>query len=199
MLRTQMKFNLCTGRFLGWPNRTIHELLAASCCAALLLSGCATVIDATKGETYYTQFSLFYEKNIYKTVNYRIGTLLPINTPVIFLDSNKDIILVKLPAGSRLRLLNIVKFSRDPLPDEFSRTFGREKVDLTKFSPKERENILEGTVQVGMSKDAVIKAMGYPPKFRTPSLDLDQWRYWKNRYGTMLVIFVDGKVSTMKR
>ncbi len=185
---------------LKWPNRTIYQPVAAACCALWLLSGCSSiVIDATKGETYYTQFSLFYENGIYKSVNYRIGTLLPINTPVVFLDSNDNVILVKLPDGSKLRLLNIAKFSRDTLPGEFTRTFGRERVELAKFFPKERENILQGTVQAGMSKDAVIKALGYPPKFRTPSLDLNQWRYWRNRFGTMLVFFVDGKVTGIKR
>ena len=185
---------------LTWRNRAINKPLVAACCALWLFSGCSSVVvDATKGQTYYTQFSLFYEGGIYKTVNYRIGTLLPINTPVVFLDSNDAVIRVKLPDGANLRLLNIAKFSRDTLPDEFTRTLGREPVDLAKFSPKERENILEGSVQVGMSKEAVIKAMGYPPAFRTPSLDMNQWRYWKNRYGTLLVFFVDGKVSNIKR
>jgi hypothetical protein len=185
---------------LAWRNRAIYKSVAAACCAIWLLSGCSSVaIDATKGQTYYTQFSLFYEGGIYKTVNYRIGALLPINTPVVLLDFNHAVILVKLPDGAKLRLLNIAKFSRDTLSDEFTRTFGRERVDLAKFSPKERENILAGAVQVGMSKEAVIKAMGYPPGFRTPSLDMNQWKYWKNRYGTMLVFFVDGKVSNIKR
>jgi hypothetical protein len=185
---------------LTWQNRAIYKSVAAACCTILLLSGCrSVVIDATKGQIYYTQFSLFYEGGIYKTVNYRIGALLPINTPVVFLDSNDAVIRVKLPTGANLRLLNIAKFSRDTLSDEFTRTFGREPVDLAKFSPMERENILQGSVQVGMSKGAVIKAMGYPPGFRTASLDINQWRYWKNRYGTMLVFFVDGKVSNIKR
>ncbi len=57
---------------------------------------------------------------------------------------------------------------------------------------------MAGTVNIGMSKDAVIKALGYPPEHKTPNLEGNEWRYWKNRYGTMLVSFTDGKVSGMK-
>ena len=39
-----------------------------------------------------------------------------------------------------------------------------------KFSRKERENILAGTIEKGMSMDAVLMSYGYPPTTKTPSL-----------------------------
>ena len=41
----------------------------------------------------------------------------------------------------------------------------------------------------------VICAIGYPPKHRTSSLKLNQWRYWKHRFGTFVVMFETDKVT----
>jgi hypothetical protein len=46
-----------------------------------------------------------------------------------------------------------------------------------------------------MRKSAVIVALGYPPKHKTPSLEANQWRYWSSRFGSFLVHFQDDKVS----
>ena len=178
-------------------------LALVSCIVFLLLTGLNTRSEdsfaATQGEIYYTQFSLFHEKNAWVTTDYRKGILVPINTPVTFLKAGGEAIIVRLPDGSPLKIVNIEEYSGEKIAGLFNHMLGKTPVELSPFTTTEKENILAGTVALGMSKAAVIKALGYPPKHKTPSLDGNQWRYWKNRYGTMLVTFADGRVSDIKK
>ena len=167
---------------------------------------------AVKGETYYTQFSLYYDDFAHETTNYRTRTLVPINTPVTFVGirtSSPGIkgeqttltwpeILVKLPAGRELRIKNVRKYSGEDLNGIFVRTLGKEKVDLSAFTDMERTPILEGQVENGMSKAAVLRAMGYPPKHQTPSLTGNEWTYWRNRVASFVVRFRDDKVVSTR-
>ncbi len=160
--------------------------------------------SAKRGEIYYTQFSLFHEDYRHETTNYRKRTLVPINTPVEFVElriSNPNgsplvspEIVVKLPEGKKLYICNVKKYSGENLDGIFSRTLGKEKVDLSSFTQLEKDNILLGHVAIGMSKAAVIRAMGYPPKHQTPDLKGDKWTYWHNRMGSFPVRFREDKV-----
>jgi hypothetical protein len=92
----------------------------------------------------------------------------------------------------------VEEFSGEKIDGIFSRTFGENASDLSGFSEMERSNIKKGAVAAGMSKEAVIKAMGYPPRHKTPTLSLDQWRYWQNRLNTILVVFENEKVTEIR-
>lgn len=168
--------------------------------------------QAVKGETYYTQFSLYYDDFAHETTNYRTRTLVPINTPVTFVAVRTSTagvkgervalqwpeIVVKLPEGRELRIRNVKKYSGEELEGIFSRTLGKAKVDLGSFTENERTAILEGRVQPGMSKAAVLRAMGYPPKHQTPSLSGNEWTYWRNRVVSFVVRFSDDKVVSTR-
>lgn len=180
-------------------HRLIQGLALGACFAALFLAPqlaqAKEAITAIKGETYYTQFSLCHEAGIHVTTNYRKGPLVPINTAVTFVRASSGSISVKLPDGSTLKIENELGFSGEDIVGIFKRTFGKEKVDLDKFPDKIKQSILGGAIEPGMSKDAVIKSIGYPPKHKTPSLEGNQWRYWRNRFGTFIVNFEEGKVT----
>ncbi len=174
-------------------------------------SDSASLREAQNGETYYTQFSLFHDRHVHETTNYRRTVLVPINTPVIFERYNTlagrqsdrmshlvyPQIVVKLPDGSELVVENVQKYSGEDLNGIFARTFGKGKVDLTSFTALEKTNILQGQVVEGMSKAAVVRAMGYPPKHRTPNLSSDKWVYWSSRFGSFEVHFRDDKVISV--
>jgi hypothetical protein len=154
---------------------------------------------AERGEKLYTQFSLFYEKDHHITTNYRKGILVPVNTEVEFVKATKKRITVKIPSYNvTVDFENEEDYSGQKIEGIFKRTFARQPVDLAGFGEEERSEIKKGTVKAGMSKEAVIKAMGYPPQHKTPTLEMDQWRYWKNRFDTMLVSFENGKVSAIQ-
>lgn len=77
--------------------------------------------------------------------------------------------------------------------------FAAEKTSLDGFSQTDLMGIKEGKASVGMTKDAVRIALGYPAKHRTPSLQSNTWVYWKNRFKTMVVEFgPEGKVSGIR-
>ena len=76
--------------------------------------------------------------------------------------------------------------------------FAEEETELSNFTESERRNILNGTVALDMSREAVVLALGYPPKHKTPSLDYNQWRYWRSRYSTYIVYFKDNQVIKVK-
>ncbi|MBN1141365.1 MAG: hypothetical protein JXB25_06170 [Deltaproteobacteria bacterium] len=68
-------------------------------------------------------------------------------------------------------------------------------VSFAKLSKIDRKGIAEGKAYVGMSREGVMAALGYPAAHRTPSLEASTYIYWKNRYGTVAVHFnQQGKV-----
>jgi len=175
------------------------SLVATLCLTAFLVApAIARQKPEKSGDKLYTQFSLMYEKNVHRTTNYRKGILLPVNSEVLLVKKSRSKIVVALEGGQRLTIDNIEKYSGENIDGIFSRTFSPQKVDLTPFSELERSAIAAGEVKIGMSKKAVIVAIGYPPKHKTPSLESNQWRYWRNRFGTFVVHFEDGRVTRIQ-
>jgi hypothetical protein len=86
--------------------------------------------SARKGETLFTQFSLYFEKGCHITTNYRRGSLLPVNTAVTFIKAGGNEITVTLPDGRRLVIDNVRDYSGEIIDGIFSRTFARTQVDL---------------------------------------------------------------------
>jgi len=164
-----------------------------------LIAADTNTISAGKGDKLYTQFSLFYEDKVHRTTDYRSGTFLPVNTEVIFVKANKREIHVALPDGTDLKIENVEKYSGENINGIFHRTLGKTPVDLTRFSAKEKTSIEAGEVEPGMSKDSVIVSLGYPPKHQTPTLKGNQWRYWRNTFGTFVVHFEDDKVKSVEQ
>jgi hypothetical protein len=53
----------------------------------------------------------------------------------------------------------------------------------------DRLGIATGRALVGMTKQTVLIALGYPARHRTPSLEDSGWTYWKGRRGAYVVEF----------
>ena len=173
---------------------------------ASLLTGCKKDFTASEpaaasvqpSQIYYTQFSLFQEKNNFRTTNYRKGILIPINTEVTLVSMDKDDAKLRIAStGEILNIENVQKHTNDTMPIAFSKIVSTGKVDLNQFSPAERESIIAGKAIKGMSKKAVIAAIGYPPITETPSLEGNAWTYWANRFNRFIVHFKNGKVENI--
>lgn len=151
------------------------------------------------GGTYYTQFVIRFEKGTHLTTNYRRGASIPVNTPVKLLNITSKTIEVQVDNPSqKLLVKNVEKHTGDDIYREFDKLFAKKKVDLSKFTALERTQIDNGTVAIGMTKNAVIVAIGYPPITETPNLDSNTWVYWKGRFDKFDVHFKDGKVSKIE-
>lgn len=66
------------------------------------------------------------------------------------------------------------------------------KKKLATFPASVQDAIRQGKVGVGMTKEQVIMAVGYPMANETTSLDEDLWRYWISSFGPYQVLW-DGK------
>lgn len=170
-------------------------LLGLSACAKQYKPG-ELAPGINPGGVYYTQFSLFQEKNRYRTTNYRRGFLVPINTPVTLVSIDSKHIELKLNQnGQPLTIENAPKHTNEDMQAAFKKILGKRKVVLEEFTDSEQKQIRDGKVAAGMSRKAVLAAIGYPPQTGTPTLNSDQWTYWSNRYDRFVVHFKGDKVS----
>ncbi len=62
-------------------------------------------------------------------------------------------------------------------------------ISLKGFSEVDLKGIKKGKAYKGMTKKGVMTALGYPAAHETPSLDDNQWKYWRNRFRTVVVEF----------
>ena len=132
------------------------------------------------------------------TTNYKMGPIIPVNAEVILETINNNQVSFRYN-GDLIILRNMPKHTNTTMEQMMKRYFGTQSVDLSHFTKLELENIMQGTLAVGMSKEAALIARGYPPSHKTPSLDADTWRYWNFKEGytseTILVHFKKGRIS----
>lgn len=166
----------------------------------LFVSSCASSVpDFRVGKTYYTQFSIRFEGDRYYSTGYQRGQLLPINSSVTIDKINEKIIAVTLPSGQKLSIINMKKHTSESVDDYFGKIFDDSLKNLSKFSKLEKEAILKGEIKNGMRKDAVIAAVGYPPKIATSSVDDNEWTYWQSKFSKYRVVFKNGKVTNFDK
>lgn len=72
-------------------------------------------------------------------------------------------------------------------------------VSFRKFSKIDNRGRSEGRAFVGMSREGVKTALGYPAAHRTPSLDSSTWIYWADKFRTIGVHFdKKGRVDSIR-
>ncbi len=159
----------------------------------------------TPGETYYLACNLHADpsSNRLYSVNYQIpGNLLKWGTPVQILNaSEKEIIFRDMDNNLKYHYYIHKRTLRvTSLKKHFDRIFTRNinalKAEVARLSSIDKQGIEEGKVLLGMSKQGVIIAIGYPPEFATPNpMKSNRWHYWYNRWAQFYVIFgKNGKV-----
>ena len=81
--------------------------------------------------------------------------------------------------------------TKEPLSTNLSHYFGEScpKSELDGLSAVEKEGVRLGIPKKGMSKQALVLAIGYPLRRDTPSLDDVVWRYWVSRFSSFTVHF----------
>jgi hypothetical protein len=153
-------------------------------------------LDIKPGGFYYTQVTMQFEKGRFLTTNYRRGSLIPVNTQVRLEEiSDDDIMMEILPDLTKLHVENVAKHTGDTSVRAFMKLFNKNRVDLSRFSRLEQESIQAGRVTKGMSKQAVITAIGYPPITQTPALQSNRWTYWSSRFNRFVVEFLNDRVA----
>jgi hypothetical protein len=159
------------------------------------------------GKTFHTRVNIWhdYSGRIYST-NFHEGTMLPIGTKIRIAEIVHDNPLnryVRFEDGTGKSYVLIFQMRHERsvvtpwhLFDHYF-TFNDPLAEGGAFralSPEEQENVRTGSVDIGMSKAAVIMAFGYPPGHKTPSLEHDAWIYWLNGKQTRTVRFEKDRV-----
>jgi len=159
-----------------------------------------------KEETYYTKVNIWYEnpEKILST-NYHLGAIIPFFTEVNIVSQNKKQInfTAKEYPGITFSLVNVPRHSLETTSELFKQYFSQDgpkslNTKFNKFNAKEKDNIQNGTLAEGMSKEAVIAAYGYPPKHRTPAQSSNLWTYWDARYVRKMVTFKNNLVTKIE-
>jgi len=136
------------------------------------------------------------------SVNYQREGLIKYCTPMTILDvSEKQAKIRDDATGKVYTYLLQTKTMRTSIEEHLNKLFAEscDRTTVDKMSPVDKEGIESGTVKTGMSKEAVLVAIGYPPESETPDLASDRWKYWTNRMLTFVVEFKDGVVSNIIR
>lgn len=179
-----------------------HVLIAAS----IALSACASappLVDES-GQTLVGVDGVYTLTNLHPdspkpylySINYQRADLLPVCTPVRLVQPADDrVTVVDLKTGREYLFIQH-KASQERFDEIIRMYFGRKCPDLDamQLTEVEREGIRKGEALPGMRRQAVILAIGYPPRHRTPSLDSDRWIYWQSKFVTDTVLFENGVV-----
>jgi hypothetical protein len=153
-------------------------------------------------ERIYMAVNIWFERpDKILSTNYHRGTIIPAGTEVNNVKLRGNEIVFTVVSGLPHTMLHVKRHSTITLDELFHRYFSTENVlaeggKFSKLTNMEKDNVRAGTLSVGMSKDAVLMAYGYPPSHRTPSPSENTWIYWNHRMGKVLVYFAeDNKVK----
>lgn len=173
--------------------RFVTCLAFAALAASTAFSG--EVAAQLVGETFYSQTNLRIDRGNIHAVNYQAGTLLPAGTRVIALDRNDQVVSCQVvETGARFRFVNHRSSGKDVV-GAFESFFGAAPPDLGGLTPEEATRVKGGQLVEGMSKEVVLLTLGPPPPHKTPSLEMDTWTYWLNRFKKLYVRFDGGRVT----
>ena len=170
-------------------------LFIAGCGGAKLSPEQQAVVDS-KTEL-YTQVAMWTEKSRVHGTNYSVGMLIPVNSKVKIHAVKGKAIAFEFK-GQKINYIVAPKHTKATSAELLERLFANNPKDLSKFNAATKKNIETGKVVIGMTKDEVLLARGYPPFHKTMSTEADAWTYWKNRWVTAIVSFEDGKVSNIQ-
>jgi len=135
-------------------------------------------------------------------VNYQQDGLIPICSVVEILSLSDDRMKFRVDETWTEYVYVYHRAAREPFERHLARYFGPScpQDQLDALSEEELRHVKAGDVAPGMSRLAVVLAIGYPPLRSTPSLEAPQWRYWRSRFRTMLVVFgVDERVLEIRQ
>lgn len=163
--------------------------------------------NGVEGKTLYTQVNIWYEaaKGVNRSYStfYHKGEIIPAGTKVTITEIGKKAIEFKDDKGIQYQLIFVAKHHPGMKADDFAALLFKAENPaprIAKMSAEDREGIKQGKLVRGMSKDGCVMAFGYPPAFRTPSLDSDAWIYQDNKWSTAYTVhFEKGKLKDIQK
>jgi len=148
------------------------------------------------GEQYYLRHCLMYEDGKSPSTNYWVGALVPINSRVTLTSLGSKSLQIRVESTDQVVTIeNVQKYSQKDTATIAKNLLTRDLVALDQFGEKIAKNIRNGILALGMTKEQVVMARGYPPGHKTPSLEIDRWQYWNSRFVIHTLVFRDGVLA----
>jgi hypothetical protein len=177
---------------------------------SILVMACFANAEEVNKSKLYTAYNMWYQKSNMDCVNYQMGSMLPAGTEVQdaqvvrpvsekFGNLVPYITFTVVATGKKFEVAYEPSFHpKRAVQDYYNLMFTKQTFDeLTQgMSEVEIKAIKEGVLLRGMSKKAVIVSVGVPPDHKTPSLEGNQWYFWKTRITNKLICFnSEGKTA----
>jgi hypothetical protein len=188
---------------------TPHHTSPASI-AALLLVGlaahgllvCPAAVAADKTSDPlprrgFTCCNLHHEADWINDGNYASLPMIPVGSPATVENYGRQRANVEID-GKKMRLGHDYGREQESLEQWVHKIIVDEdpKPKIAAFPLAIREAIGQGKVMVGMTREQVIMAVGYPLTSETPSLDSTLWRHWISSFGEYQLLWgSDGKIK----
>ena len=192
----------------------ISTVLIALLGVAAMFSGCSKPVEteelhAMKDTTWYLGCNLFPDvkkNNALSSVNYHLpGGMLKWGTAIKIVELDGHHVIfedlatnIQYPYAFHGKTLEVVT------PEEHLKRILLADIEplrseVASMSEIDKRGIDEGVVYPGMTKRAVLIAIGYPPEFVTPDpMTSNEWNYWYDRFREFVVAFDDdGRVVTV--
>jgi len=164
--------------------------------ATVTLAGCETMpghsastAAAPSLPSGYTCCNLHYENDWISDANWGSMPMIPAGASIKVLDYGRYRIMTEID-GRSMRLG--LDYGRQQPLEEWAQKIvvtDDPRRKIASWPPVVRDAVRAGKVAIGMSKEQVIVALGYPPMHQTPSLDAPQWKYWHTGFGSFLVVW----------
>jgi len=177
----------------------IHLRLATITLGLFFGMTALVVATATAADQKYTAYNIWYEhpNKVYST-GYQKGTMLPAGSEITNVKVKRKVVLfIDKHTQTKFKIIFMRKHHPGLGIKEFANRLITTKdfATMTKgFTKADVEAIKAGKIRPGMSKEAVLVSVGYPPEIRTPSTKLDTWVYWRDRFRNYPVTFTNEKV-----
>jgi hypothetical protein len=138
------------------------------------------------------------ERSVLYAANFQRDGLIPLCTAVELVDLDSDRLVFRNPLTEKTYQYVNHKAAAEPFPAHLARYFGTDckRDSLQAMTEIDRKGIARGVALVGMSRQGVVLAMGYPPRHVNPSLDSNRYVYWIHRFNRIGIHFDESGLVT---
>ena len=165
---------------------------------ALFITACGTPVKLSldqkniikNHESVYTIVPMWEQGNKIFGTNYKMGSLIPINSHVKIISANKKVIVFEYDNVKKTYYI-MKRHTKVDTTVTIDRIFSKSPANLSQYSSKMQMDIRTATITKGMSKKQVLLTRGYPPFHATSSLMNNTWKYWNTKRGIKEIYFAN--------
>jgi hypothetical protein len=147
----------------------------------------------------YACCDLHYDKDWINDGNYAELPMIPAGTPIEVLNYGRQRAAVKVD-GKPMRLGHDYGRDQESLDAWVNKIVVKDdpRGRISSYPSAIQEAIRQGKVMIGMTREQVIVAVGYPLTSENLSLDAPQWRLWRSSHGEYQLNFArDGHLMSV--